>query len=148
MADPGWADQAWSDIQERLRTKLNIHPIIIQVAQHPILRCGGDDKYAIAGNVKEVVLARRLVYQALEDHHGPVEEILESLCAEKDWDDWKIDDLYRAIGPGTEAWDILSYSRILASPYATYWERRRTEIELPDYAGIPFVRCPQCNSAV
>ena len=147
MSDPAWAEMRWSEIH--LTLLAHLPSMLIEVAQHPILRCAGREEYSIAGNVKEVILARRMVCQVLEGWHRFVDEIIESLGSEEAFEDRKLDDLLKVLGPGTRAYHRMSHTRILASPYAPYWERRaERRKKLADAEGIPFLRCPRCTSVV
>ncbi len=146
MASSEWADQRWLEIQDKLYALLP--STLVQVAQQPILRCAGHDAYSISGNVQEVILARRLVYQVLEGWHGLVDEIMHVVESEKPWEDWKLEGLLQILGPGTKYYYILSHTRILATPYEPYWKHRQEKRDLANATNIPFIRCPKCNQIV
>lgn len=107
----------------------HLPPALIRLAQCPIVRRPGpaQDGWLPAGNVKEVVLARRLVYAAIE---GDV-----------------MDDGWPALGP-QELADKVDTRMWYATPYAPFWERRARELERETWMEAPPVVCPKCGGAI
>ncbi len=118
---------------------------LIEVAGFPIVRYPGAGVLSTAGNMKDVVLARRLVYQVLQCDQKDYEKSLRSL--EHDYGhEWATDSqAYSA------AWDLLSSdsSRILACPRDKYWgEIRSSDImRLAESEPYAFL-CPSCENAI
>ncbi|TFY61885.1 hypothetical protein EVJ58_g4230 [Rhodofomes roseus] len=108
----------------------DLPPALICISQCPIVRRPGpaQDGWTPAGNVKEVVLARRLVYAAFEP-------------------DESINDNWSALDP-QECCDRIGVSFRYATPYPPYWQRREKELETETWMYQPPVICPNCNAAI
>lgn len=107
----------------------HLPPALVRIAQCPIVRRPGParDGWYPAGNVKEVVLARRLVYAAIE----------------RDF----MDDGWPAMGP-QELTDRVGAKMWYATPYAPFWERRERKLEGETWMDAPPVLCPRCKGAI
>ncbi|KZT64991.1 hypothetical protein DAEQUDRAFT_567256 [Daedalea quercina L-15889] len=107
----------------------HLPPALVQIAQCPIVRRPGTavDGWYPAGNVKEVVIARRLVYAALEQAFK--------------------DDEMSALTP-YELCEHVGTSFRYATPYGPYWERRQKELENETWMNTPPVVCPVCKGAI
>ncbi|THH32837.1 hypothetical protein EUX98_g1330 [Antrodiella citrinella] len=120
---------------------------IVQMAMQPIVRPldTPGTEFNVTGNVRDVVLARRFVYQLCERWHYilPQVEAMQSRLdsALSDMDD-----------DGILAFDIddaLSSRRLLASPYMPYWTARGTLLAQSDWlSSSPAVICPGCGGAI
>ena len=111
---------------------------LLAVAALPILRRAGDGPFATAGNVADVVLARRLVYQALDGWHGELDRVVKRL--DESW--------YSGEGGGDVynfVWWFLNSQRILASPRVRYWDELLEKLEV--HSGRPVLHCPKCREA-
>lgn len=108
---------------------------LIRIATMPIIRRAGEPKFSTAGNVTDVVLARRMVYQALDGWHTELDRLMKRLD-----DDW-----YLHGGPACweRVWRFLCSVRILASPSVSYWDRRCADLEMR--ADRPLLHCPECD---
>ena len=102
---------------------------LVQLAQCPIVRRPGPpaDGWLPAGNVREVVLARRLVYAAIEGE--------------------RIDVGAPALSP-QELADSVGTRMWYAEPYVSFWERRARELESETWMEGPPVLCPKCGGAI
>jgi len=107
----------------------NLPPALVRIAQCPIVRRPGPAKngWTPAGNVKEVALARRLVYAAFEQDY--------------------IDDSWSTLDP-QQLCDRIGTSFRYATPYLPYWQRREGELEDESWMDQPPVVCPSCNGAI
>ncbi|KAH8102052.1 hypothetical protein BXZ70DRAFT_49841 [Cristinia sonorae] len=174
---------------------------IVKMAMQPILRKpNSEGTFSIAGNVRDVVLARRFVYQFLEGWHDIFEIIKErvdafnaQLCAAGasvslsvseimasfDVDCRGSDDSYSesegtvppkekgevlqdankvAEDAGLKSlldilkWDIedgMNCTRLLASPYPPYWEKKAELFMQGDFlSSSPAVMCPLCAGCI
>lgn len=129
----------------------HLPPELVQIAAQPIVRCPVPPKllsdprlgvFSTAGTVKEVVLARRFVYQALEGGHDKLQQLCAQLSrlshdpALEDHNIWR------------EARETI---RVFASPRKEYWQRRASLMEpifLQQLDQCPPVFCPQCFNAI
>ncbi|KAI8996685.1 hypothetical protein BD414DRAFT_455692 [Trametes punicea] len=129
---------------------------VLVIAQRPIVRCSGAPAGFAIGNVSDVVLARRLVYAAVQNSGNPAStdrfaELLQREQARSDHVLW----------PGAEEDDAEFSARIarlgeemdelglLATPYERYWERRKEEYEaLEELFEGPALVCPKCRGAI
>ncbi|KIP04832.1 hypothetical protein PHLGIDRAFT_129270 [Phlebiopsis gigantea 11061_1 CR5-6] len=108
---------------------------LLSIAGMPIVRRAGDGVFSTAGNVADVVLARRLVYQALDGWHNELERVIERL--DKSWYDGEgKEDAYNFV------WRFLNSQRILASPRVKYWDELTKKLEV--HEGRPVLHCPRC----
>ncbi|OBZ76345.1 hypothetical protein A0H81_03060 [Grifola frondosa] len=143
----------------------HLPPALLNIAQCPIIRCAGyvEGGWAV-GNVRDVVLARRFVYSALEGAGcGEMAHQLEQLVrkaeayyeqAEPDgdiemmeYDQETSETMLQDISEGLEEYS-LSLS-LVASPYPRYWERRLGEFTAVSefFDDLPFV-CPGCQNPI
>ncbi|KAI0696343.1 hypothetical protein BC835DRAFT_872512 [Cytidiella melzeri] len=99
--------------------------------------------FSTVGTMKEVVLARRLVYQALEGEHERLEQLCSRLLqSSADAPYWADSDLRD---------DVRDTIRVFASPRKKYWQDRASLSEpdfLRDVGQCPSTVCPQCGSAI
>ena len=133
-------------------TKLqNLPPELVDIAARPIVRCPIPPKslsdpmlkaFSTAGNVKDIILARRLVYQTLDSSN----EEFQNLCTKMSHSS---DDQH------LESYDVPHEARgsirVFASPRHEYWRRITgfSELEfLRDPDQCPPVICPQCKNAI
>lgn len=141
---PGWGKSLSADtlgiraaLMEALGpgAELALPDALLAVAALPIVRRAGRGAFSSAGNVRDVVLARRIVFQALEGGFADLERLVQSLPAR--WTD----------GPERDqVWRILGTQRMLACPRAVYWEERAQE--LANLAERPALHCPDCSGEV
>ncbi len=121
-----------------LLESLHLPMELIQAAAQPIIRRPSMGVFSIAGNVKEVVLARRLVYQKLNG----AEQILDKINGVQELDSGSA---------SLDIWNTLSDASILASPYPPYWKRlaqHGLQDILHDRNLSPPIICPQCGSPI
>ncbi|KAL7284789.1 hypothetical protein ACG7TL_002096 [Trametes sanguinea] len=155
----------------------HLPPSLLAVAQLPIVRSAGAPHGFAIGNVADVVLARRLVYDAIQNSGDPActNTFLEILArteafyrapftppATHDPTDaafWA--SLQTAISPHhleseqefaarvALVGEELEGLGLLATPYAPYWERREQEYRQLEalFTGPSFV-CPQCRGCI
>ncbi|KAI0088356.1 hypothetical protein BDY19DRAFT_194128 [Irpex rosettiformis] len=115
-------------------SQINLPDSLIKVAARPIVKRTNCGELSSHGNARDVVLARRLLYQELEGGH----EFLIKLLSQLDvgW--------HESFSAYTHVWQALCVHRLLASPYVRYWDkavsRRGTEVRA--------VVCPKCNGAI
>ncbi|KAI0340281.1 hypothetical protein BDW22DRAFT_1360217 [Trametopsis cervina] len=147
----GEAHTACSLLHSSISGELShLPPELIAIAAQPIVRCAlapaslsraSLGVFSTAGTVKEVLLARRLIYQALNGGHRQLDQICSQLPLPKDPQVLDADIWQAALAP----------IRILASPHPEYW-RRRVGISEPEFVRdldcCPPVVCPQCLSAI
>lgn len=129
---------------------------LIQIAAQPIVRCPASPQslahpalgvFSTAGTIKDVVLARRLIYQSLEDEWDTLQTYQSAM-------DVKPGDSGRDVAsrqPRIDDWYSLSAIRILASPRHAYW-RHRARLREPEFLqtldASPPLTCPQCGNAI
>ncbi|CAL1709656.1 unnamed protein product [Somion occarium] len=131
------AEPRWDSVLKKLT---HLPPGLVRIAQQPIVKRAGEGTDSVFGNLKDVVLARRICYQELE---GGVENVVDevtTLFALLDGED------------GEEAWRQIWHTldtrmRPLASPYTPYWDNLLLN-GIPDDASFPTVTCPSCQSAI
>ncbi|KAH9925019.1 uncharacterized protein BXZ73DRAFT_50167, partial [Epithele typhae] len=132
---------------------------LLAVAQRPIVRAQGADGGWAIGNVADVVLARRLVYAALE-HRGSFDDaVAVHMLAERHR---KRVARVRAIGAARRADAVTAALNELAEdvqqmpgveafavPRKEYWERRAEECRGLGalFDGVVY-ECPQCGNAI
>ncbi|KAI0340283.1 hypothetical protein BDW22DRAFT_1360219 [Trametopsis cervina] len=127
-------DSLIATLESLKKGPLDLPDCIIRVAARPIVRQANRGALSATGNARDVVLARRLLYQELSGGHSFLDEMLSRLSAS--W--WQVESEYR------DVWNALPTFRILASPYAPYWERAARSRE--DYVQPNFaLRCPVCK---
>ena len=114
--------------------QLELPDSLIMAAARPIVRQANSGEYSSHGNARDVVLARRLLYQQLEGGHDIVTELISRLD-----DTW-----YENIADYMHVWRTLGVHRILASPYVPYWDKvvERGEMEVRP------VICPKCRGVI
>ena len=109
---------------------------LLEIATMPILRrAGADDGFSTAGNVQDVLLARRMLYQRLDRGFKDFYRLERRLPPGVNW--W-LTDWYDRV------WGALSVQRMLASPRVAYWDQRR--LELAEHEPRPSVHCPRCSA--
>jgi len=118
---------------------------IVQMAMQPIVRAPLNDEnrsFSVSGNLRDVVLARRFIFQFNERWHDivpEVEKMLSELQTKEDGDailEFNI-------------WDALSARRLLASPYMPFWKKREALLREGGWrSAAPKVFCPNCEGAI
>lgn len=155
-------------------TLAHLPAALVRIAQCPIVRRPGPAQHgwSAVGNVKEVVLARRFVYAALEGCYpgGPGWQHLEALVARVETMASGETDEVLQVGdaacrndasPGdtVSQWDRglgvlrnlcieLNDYFLLASPYLPYWEQRGRELDQETWMHSPPLLCPMCKGAI
>ncbi|KAI0088358.1 hypothetical protein BDY19DRAFT_193994 [Irpex rosettiformis] len=149
---PGGISSVLGSLSTYVSAKLgHLPPELVEIAAQPIVRCATRPKllsnprlgtFSTAGNVKEVVLARRLVYQALDGGH----EQLQQFCTQQPHtsDGQHLEDLE------LDVWQAQPDSiRVFASPRQEFWQRRAGLSEFSqDLDRCPPIFCPQCGNPV
>lgn len=110
---------------------------IVEVAARPIVRRANHAGLSSHGNARDVVLARRLLYQELEGGHEFVNKLLSALASREAWQD--------DFAHYTHVWQALSVHRILASPHIAYWDRLASQREMNT---VRLVVCPKCGGSI
>ncbi|KAI0783263.1 hypothetical protein C8Q75DRAFT_811079 [Abortiporus biennis] len=128
------ANAKWEEMLSKIQSKL--HPSILTIAQQPIVRHPNTGNLSIVGNLKDVVLARRLVYHVLEGSQNWIVNRANELLS-------KPESATTTHMMDSEVWDMLSHCRLLASPYEPFW--RRLEIQ---HSGTTHVMCNSCGGAI
>ncbi|KAI0772998.1 hypothetical protein BD413DRAFT_612463 [Trametes elegans] len=135
---------------------------LLRIAQMPIVRCAGAPFGLAVGNVADVVLARRLVYAAVQ--HGGLPErdprFFGLLMREQVRDSARVGTRLACglMSPAEEEEEVahlealcdeLAGFETLALPYNPYWDRREEVYKAMGwmFEGLPFV-CPQCRGAI
>lgn len=108
---------------------------LIDIATMPIIRRAGQGAFSTAGNVRDVVLARRMVYQMLDGGFDDLKRLAKSLP--EGWDIALDEFTYGRM------WRFLSTQRILASPRAAFWDQRLEELAV--HSDRPVLHCPDCK---
>lgn len=113
--------------------ELTLPASLIAIASMPIVRRAGSGTSSIAGNMRDILLARRLVFQELE---GGFEDLirLDSCLTEG----WAHTERLQA-----SVWRFLGTQRILAAPRVAYWDGA-----LQRMTGLlkrPTLHCPDCS---
>lgn len=118
-----------ADMSHNTAHLAHLPPALIRIAQCPIVRRPGpaQDGWYPTGNVKEVVLARRLVYAAIEQDF-----------MDDEWSGLTPQELNARVGAKMR----------YATPYAPFWERRGKELENETWMNAPPVLCPKCKGAI
>jgi hypothetical protein len=108
---------------------------LVEIAMMPIVRRAGHDGFSTAGNVQDVVLARKMVYQRLDGGFKDLDRLMQQLP-----ENWWLNEgrAYHLV------WTNLSTQRILAVPRAAYWDAR--SLELGVHGPRPCVYCPDCTA--
>ncbi|EKM57291.1 uncharacterized protein PHACADRAFT_208393 [Phanerochaete carnosa HHB-10118-sp] len=115
--------------------ELGLPESLIAIAAMPIVRRAGQGTFSTAGNVRDVVVARRLVYQTLDVRLAELERLIRSLP--ESWDAASDALTYYRV------WQFLGTQGMLASPRAAYWDRRVEELAV--HAERPELHCPNCE---
>ncbi|KAI0366548.1 hypothetical protein BV20DRAFT_1002180 [Pilatotrama ljubarskyi] len=144
----------------------HLPPSLLAIAQSPIVRCSGAPAGFAIGNVADVVLARRLVYAAVQNSGSPERDphfasllVREAARVERlaarardpfwsesmDGDDGEED----VLGYLERLCEELDGFALLASPRSAYWEQRESEYkELGGLFEGPAYLCPHCRGAI
>ncbi|KAI0074281.1 hypothetical protein K474DRAFT_1677258 [Panus rudis PR-1116 ss-1] len=163
------SDAPWSIVMNTLTSDPFLPPVIVRVAQQPILRfphpLGGPRN--IIGNIKDVVLARRLCYQLLEGGSQEQLEELETLVNligdEGDGQDMAVEETEGENGGGEREGQhqsvfdhimTMDAVRPLLSLHIPYWMKVEEELKekglwCEDGGEKELkVRCPGCKRAI
>ncbi|KAI0649739.1 hypothetical protein C8Q79DRAFT_997790 [Trametes meyenii] len=133
---------------------------LLTIAQLPIVRCASAPAGFAIGNVADVVLARRLVYAAVQHNGAPSDDprvnSLAAACAAvrenaAQWgyaDGVKDDTYVELLQQVCDELAVGEYAT-LAEPRVAYWENRIREYGQVEelFRGAAFV-CPQCRAAI
>ncbi|KAI0078055.1 hypothetical protein K474DRAFT_974178 [Panus rudis PR-1116 ss-1] len=78
-------DQPWEPLIRQLKEVLP--STLVGMAMKSIMRCPGMGSFSVCGNIRDVVLARRMVYQVLDGHAEEQIEVLEALIKKAEDED-------------------------------------------------------------
>ncbi|CDO77753.1 hypothetical protein BN946_scf184993.g16 [Trametes cinnabarina] len=145
---------------------------LLAIAQCPIVRCGGAPQGFAIGNVADVVLARRLVYAAVQNSGDPActnafqallrqtrpftppvseEPVTTAFWAsmqtvvQSEFVESESEFVTRIAKLGMMADEL----GLLATPYVPYWDRREREYrEVEELLGGSGFVCPKCRGAI
>ncbi|GJE93085.1 BAH domain-containing protein [Phanerochaete sordida] len=113
--------------------ELTLPASLIAIASLPIVRRAGEGTSSIAGNMRDILLARRLVFQELEGGFEDLER-LESALDEG----WVHTETLQ-----TSVWRFLGTQRILAVPRVAYWDQALQRMTV--LLERPTLHCPDCS---
>ncbi|KAI0696345.1 hypothetical protein BC835DRAFT_1342776 [Cytidiella melzeri] len=115
--------------------EMNLPDSLIEIAARPIVRQANRGDLSSLGNARDVVLARRLLYQELDGGHEFLTELLSQL--NETW--------YNDYSDYTHVWQSLMVHRILATPYAPYWD---AAVAREQQLSVRAVVCANCAAAI
>lgn len=130
------SDGTWTLAELLEKEDLPLPKSLIKVAAMPIIRRAGEGSFSTAGNVADVILARRMVYQAFEGWQNDLERLMR-----------RLDDSWFLHGDPAHlnfVWRYLCSVRILASPRDEYWDDLYENLKV-HCDSRPLLHCPECG---
>ncbi|THG99400.1 hypothetical protein EW026_g2951 [Hermanssonia centrifuga] len=128
------------NLEKVLRKDIDVPEELVEVAGQPIVRYPNAGTFSTAGNVTDVIFARRLLYQAFDGDQFDFEDMVANMEREYGADWVNKDEAYQ------EAWHFLISQNMLACPLPSYWKKVKETVPFLD--GPPPLICPQCEGAI